>query len=167
MVAQGRRSRSGVSSGPATPDGHFVPGRSGDIEQDVIDDGNDPGRNIDDSEDELPVALAGTCVVSAAGSTHAYANDPPLDELELWWQNRIPGHFACTLTVPELLTRNQWQKEGPRAGCFRWTDPVQWPDSDLEISGSRAATTLRGTIGIKVSDSTARSPVHIQCALVS
>lgn len=145
-----------------------MPGCSGDIEQDVVDDGNDPGRNIGNSEDELAVALAGTCVVSAAGSTHAYANDPPLDELELWWQNRVPGHFACTLTVQGLLTGNPEQEEGPQAvQVSEWTDPAQWPDSDLEISRSRAATTLRGTMEIKVSDSTTRSPVHIQCALVS
>jgi len=57
-----------------TPDGHFMPQTPADVEQEIVEYGNDPRGEVDDGQDE------------------ADADDPALDELELRRQDRVPRH---------------------------------------------------------------------------
>lgn len=119
-IAERGSSRPRIASGSAAPDGHFVPRPAGDVEDEVVDDSYDPRRDVDNREHELVECKISWQTRRRPGiperrvGTHADANDPPLDEFELWWQDRIPRHRACVLAVTSfavgtgvgLATRN-------------------------------------------------------------
>lgn len=52
-IPQRRGAGSAFAARPAAPDGHLVPDLPGDVVQDVVEDGDHPGREVDDGQDEL------------------------------------------------------------------------------------------------------------------